>query len=424
VMPGLDGNPYYYNPQGLAKQYVIPTLDNNTIWLTDEQRVDRDSAAFAQMNWDITSHWQLTGGFRQYHYDNSLQGFYGYSANYQTLIDAASGMLACGPPGHPGQTSYAPFHFAPCTDLNLTSVSASGHTELGRLTYKFDADHLVYATYSTGFRPGGVNRVYDVNIKAIYPPYGSDELKNYEIGWKTQWLNGSLRWNGAIFVEDWNNFQFSYLGPNSVTVVQNAASAQSRGVEMNFAWAPGNGWNFSGSATWLDAKLTSNFCGTTTLVFPTSCPTQQSGASGSPIQFYDGTVAVGPYAPNGAKLPGTPDLKANLISRYNFPLGDWKAYGQVAYVYQDASVPLLFPAFYTPGNLNKQHLTELSPYNTVDLATGAERNGMQVTFRVQNVTDDRGQITKFSACTPTSCNQPYIIPIQPRTYWIQFGQKF
>ena len=100
---------------------------------------------------------------------------------------------------------------------------------------------MVYATYSTGFRPGGVNRVYDAAIKAIFPPYQADYLKNYELGWKTQWLNHHLRWNGALFVEDWHNFQLAYLGPNSVTVVQNAASARIKGVETNLEWAAGGG---------------------------------------------------------------------------------------------------------------------------------------------------------------------------------------
>ncbi len=151
------------------------------------------------------------------------------------------------------------------------------------MKYKFDPDHLVYATYSTGFRPGGVNRVYDKNIDAIYPPYQSDQLKNYEMGWKTQWFAEHLRWNGALFLEDWKNFQFAYLGPNSVTVVQNAAAAQSKGIESNFEWLIGSGWVLSGSATFLDAELTQNFCGTTTLVFPTNCPNQLSGAG--PLPF-------------------------------------------------------------------------------------------------------------------------------------------
>jgi outer membrane receptor protein involved in Fe transport len=413
----------------LAQAYDIPGLSNNSIWLTDEERVDRDSAAFAQVTWDIAGGWSLTGGFRQYKYDNSLQGFYGYALGY-TGPGQHSGQATCGPPGLGGSLTtqypnYAPFHFAPCTDLNLTDVSANGHTELLRLSYKFDPDHLMYATYSTGFRPGGVNRVFDKAIGAIYPPYQSDQLKNYEIGWKTQWFDEHLRWNGAIFWEDWNNFQFSYLGPNSVTVVQNAAGARSRGIESNLEWLVGSGWVLSGSATFLDAKLTSNFCGSNTLTLPTNCPTQQSGAPGSPISYADGTVVTGPYAPAGTRLPGTPRLKANIIGRYNFSVfSDWNAYTQAAVVYQDASVPLLFPSFYQDGPAGQQHLGELPPYTLVNLAAGVEKNGLAVQVRVDNTFNTYGELTRFAACTPTTCNQPYVSPVQPRTVWLQFGQKF
>jgi outer membrane receptor protein involved in Fe transport len=385
--------------------------------------VDRDSAIFGQVTWDIGLGWSLTGGMRFYKYDNSLQGYYGYSANYQAVTGYASGMDTCGPTGGTPNPAYAPFHFGPCTNLN-TSVSANGHTEKATLSYKFDPDRMVYATFSTGFRPGGVNRVYDVDIHAIYPPYKSDELKNFEIGWKTEWFDRRVRWNGAVFVEDWNNFQFSYLGPNSVTVVQNAASAQSKGVETNFEWAVGDGLVLSGSATFLDAKLTQSFCGTTTLVFTTNCPNQLSGASGSPIGFADGTVIKGPYAPAGTRLPGTPRFKTNFVSRYNFSVGDWGAFGQAAVIYQDASVPLLFPVFYQTGPEGQQHLGELPPYTLLNLSAGVNRNGTQLEVRVDNAINSLGELTRFSACTPTTCNQPYVIPVQPRTVWLTFGQKF
>ena len=42
VMPGLGGNPYTTNPHGFADSLTIPGSAGNTIWLTDEQRVDRD----------------------------------------------------------------------------------------------------------------------------------------------------------------------------------------------------------------------------------------------------------------------------------------------------------------------------------------------------------------------------------------------
>ena len=112
-------------------------------------------------------------------------------------------------------------------------VTGSGTVPRANVTYKFDADKLVYATFSKGFRPGGVNRTAQAGIG----PYQADFLKNYEIGWKTQWFDHRLRWNGAVFWEDWNNFQFSFLGPNSVTIIENGGNARIKGVENELEWA-------------------------------------------------------------------------------------------------------------------------------------------------------------------------------------------
>ena len=62
TMPGYGWtNVYGGNPNGFATSLSIPGF-HNTIWLTDEQRVDRDRAAFVQATWDITSQLSLTGG--------------------------------------------------------------------------------------------------------------------------------------------------------------------------------------------------------------------------------------------------------------------------------------------------------------------------------------------------------------------------
>jgi outer membrane receptor protein involved in Fe transport len=123
VHGGTDGQPSP-NPAGLAQSISVPNFDN-TLWLTDEQRVDRDQAAFAQIQWDITSQWSLQGGIRFYRYDNSLGGFYGYSAGYSSH----TGVSQCFP-------GVAPINsFAPCTNLD-TEVSKSGSIPKATLTFK------------------------------------------------------------------------------------------------------------------------------------------------------------------------------------------------------------------------------------------------------------------------------------------------
>jgi len=164
VIPGLNGD-------GFATNLSIPGYPT-TIWLTNLERVDRDQAVFGQVTWDIDPSWSVTGGLRYFKAQNSLQGFYGYSYNYQQLTGYHSGMENCGGP-NAALLTYQPFLESPCTNLNQT-VDESGHTERVSISYKFDPSRMVYATYSTGFRPGGVNRVFDAAIGKIFPPYQPD----------------------------------------------------------------------------------------------------------------------------------------------------------------------------------------------------------------------------------------------------------
>jgi iron complex outermembrane receptor protein len=397
VMPGYgftnpsgDPNSATPNPNGFDPALSIPTLAN-TIWLTDEQRVDRDKAAFAQVTWDVTSQWSLNGGFRYFTYDNTLDGFFGYSKAYSSHTGEAKCFA-------PASTPYAP-----CTDLN-NRVSSSGNVPRLNLTYKVTPDKMVYATFSKGFRPGGVNRTAEVGIG----PYQADYLKNYEIGWKTQWFDHRLRWNGAIFDEEWKNFQFSFLGLNSVTIIVNGGNARIRGIENEVEWAATNNLTLSTSFTFLDPRLTSNYCGAQGV---TNCPTQVTSEAFGP-NF------VGPQAPAGTNLPITSKFKGNIIARYSFDeVAGWKPFGQAAFVYQTQTAPTL--------RVDETQVMGMQPaYGLLDLTFGASINNSMLQFVVSNATNRLAQLSRFAQTVPAVDNQTYIIPAQPRTFAIKFGQKF
>lgn len=420
TIPGAGGNPYTQNAQGFAPSLSIPGVNGNTIWLTDEERVDRDQAAFGQATWDIDKNWEITGGIRFYKYDNSLQGFYGYSANYQNLTGYFPGQNICGPnpaaPGAPITPNFEPFHGAPCTDLNST-VSDSGRTYKANLTYRLDPNKLFYFTYSTGYRPGGVNRVFDPAINAVFPPYKADFLTNWELGWKTTSNDHTLRWNGAVFLENWNNFQFLFLGPNSVTVVQNAASAQIKGLETELEWAASSNLLISGGATYLHAVTTANYCGPAatipgTTIQSTDCPNQVNS-------YADGIPAPnGPEAPSGTQLPVAPKFKANLVVRYTWMSGDWDSNVQASGMYQTETEPLL-------RLIDQIALGPMPAYALFDLSAGSEHNNFWFKLALTNVADKRAQLTRFVECATTTCGpQPYAIPTQPRTIALIIGQRF
>ena len=396
TMPGFDfSSPFGGNPNGFDPALSIPGHPN-TIWLTDETRVDRDKAVFGQVTWDITSQLELTGGLRYFKADNTLEGFFGYS---KAFSPSGSGESKCFAP--------AVTVGAPCQNLGNRDTE-DGHVPRVNLTYKFDRDRMVYATWSKGFRPGGVNRTAQAGIG----PYQADFLTNYEIGWKTQWFDHHLRWNGAVFKEDWKNFQFSFLGVNSVTIIENGGDAEIKGMENELEWAATSNLTLALNFTWLDAKLTSNYCGE-------SDPATGQPARSNPCPAGEGgPVPYTPLAPTGTVLPITPKFKGNLIARYVLdPIGGWQPNVQAAFVYQTQATPALKTA-------DVQFIGVMPAYGMADLSAGVEKNGMNIQFVVDNVADKRGQTSRFEQCTVSVCQQPYIIPTQPRTYAVKFGQKF
>ncbi len=380
------------NPHGFADYYSIPGL-NNTIWLTAEQRVDHDKAAFAQVTWDVTSQLALTGGLRHYTYDNSLEGFFGYSANYSSHTGASQ----CFAP--------AVVLYTPCTNLN-TSTSDSGNVPRFNLTYKLTPNKMIYATYSKGFRPGGVNRIAGLNGV----PYAPDFLKNYEIGWKTQWGDRRLRWNGALFWEDWKNFQYAFLVPPSINAIANAGNARIKGIENEIEFQATSHLTLSTSFTFLDPVTTTNFCQN---VGVTNCP-----ADSTATPFLPGGVLLGPQAPAGTNLPTAPKFKGNVVARYVFPeISGWEPFGQASFVYQTKVSPLLKASEARVTGMN-------AAYGLLDIAGGATYKGLQITGFVTNVADKRAQLTRFAAITPNNDNQIYVVPAQPRTFGIKLSQNF
>ena len=92
-------------------------------------------------------------------------------------------------------------------------------------------------------------------------PVQAGPLTNYELGWKTTWLDNTLRLNGAIFHEEWDDIQYSFLPPggSGLTVIRNAGAAVIDGIEADLTWAPTDALTLSGGFSWLDAKLDEDY---------------------------------------------------------------------------------------------------------------------------------------------------------------------
>ena len=377
----------------------------HTLWLTDQERFDQDAAVFGDVSFDITPQLTLTGGLRLYDYVNTLKGFFGFSAGFSSH----TGEARCFAPPPSGL-----FHDAPCTDLDQSAVG-TGNTHKINLTYRVDDSRLVYFTWSTGFRPGGINRRTD-----DAGPYAPDKLTNYEIGWKTTWLNDSLRFNGALFRESWDNVQFPFLGANSFTIIQNAGNATSRGVETDFEWKPVSALTISGSGAVTDANLDTNYCGFNNPVTKQPYIGDCLSQDGFP-----------PEAPSGTQLPITPKWKGNLTTRYDFPVGQFAAHIQGSVQAQSSSwadlrIQGAFPPF-GPSTLVpvRTVLGKQAGYASFDLSAGIDTDNWSAELFVQNAFDERAQQYRYAECVTQVCDaQTYVVPSRPRLIGIKFGQKF
>jgi outer membrane receptor protein involved in Fe transport len=400
-----------YQIQGFGPQISVPGWPN-TIWLTDQDRVDSDQAVFGEATFDVSSHISITAGVRGYHYNNSLYGFYGFSAGYDALTGYGAGQGANDVNCIAGQS----FRNAPCVNLDKPASTGTGETHKVTGTYKFDADKLVYFTYSTGYRPGGVNR------SGVFAPYQADSLTNYEVGWKTSWLDRSLNFNGALYDEDFSNFQFAFLGPNSLTIIENAPSARILGVESSLEWRATQSLTLSSGAAYNDAVLTANFCGTdpTTQTVIASCTAASVIANSGPAVPAEEHGAL-----KGQQLPYVPRFKGNLTARYTFDVMDWHAHAQASVVYQTMRYAALLYA--DIGSLGS-----MPDFATADFAFGGEKGALSAEVFIKNAFDSRGQLNRYTPCTISICaatypgvpQAVYVVPTQPLTVGVRVGQKF
>jgi iron complex outermembrane recepter protein len=378
----------------------------DTLWLTEQERIDRDYAVFGEASFDITEALTVTGGLRYFKAENSLIGFFGFSDDYsgsgrhsETLCSIVLGNE------RRDTTGWVPFQgvsgTAPCTNLNRRVEEEDTIHKLSA-SYKFDDDRMVYATWSRGYRPGGINRVGTI------PPYTSDFLTNYEVGWKTTWAGNRLRFNGALFRQDWDDFQYSYLGENGLTIIRNAAQASINGIEADVTWAVTSDFMVSGGAAYINAELDENYCGT---VYPDGSPVTNCDDPNAP----EGTSLE---APAGTELPITPKFKANVTARYEFPVGSLDAHVQAAAVYQDKAWSDLNVA-------NRALLGAQASYTILDIATGVNTASYSLELFVSNVFDKLAEVTRYAECPNERCGrQTYIVPYQPRTIGVKFGQRF
>jgi iron complex outermembrane recepter protein len=443
----LLGAFYQRQTNDILQNYYINNLDPDlsvsgwpgTLWLTLQERVDKDYALFGEASFDITPQVTLTAGGRLFRYNNSLFGFAGFGKHPDFLENppedydnpppngagGSSGMRRCltvnglsllddeDSPFAPGGVDGTP-----CTNVgNVVNGKAvprrskgHGFTHRLNLQYKPNDDMMFYATWSRGFRPGGINRQPNA------PAYDPDYLTNYELGWKTTF--GALRWNGAIYHQLWKSFQFSFLGENSLTVIQNGRDATVSGIESDINYVAG-GLTLNAAAAYTNARTKQAVC-SVSFDEAKNCDTFYENDPADP----DDDVQDFIVTPAKARLPVTPRFKASATARYTWPMGPGKAHVQGVVAYRGSA---RVDTRYNVGDDEvvidpESFFGRIRASTLVDAFIGYSWDNYSAELFATNLFDERNDLVRFVTCG--ACTQTRVVPGRPRTIGIRAGAKF
>ena len=139
----------------------------------------------------------------------------------------------------------------------------------GKITYEFAAPINAYASFTHGYKSGGINLDITANSGGADPTFLSEEVDAYEVGLKGRFLDGAVTANLAVFHEEFSNFQvLEFTGAQFTTF--NVASATSTGFELETLIRPDDYLTINAGLTYTDARYPDDCAGTSTSINVTS----------------------------------------------------------------------------------------------------------------------------------------------------------
>ena len=354
-----------------AGPYCEPVIFFNDIKRTDDQK-----GVFASLNIALSDTSELTLGARWYDIQVDFEG----SAN-------SSFYNGFGAPDTQQFGSNLSAQYAP-GNANGYPDKAKTDGVIGKVTYSWNPseDVMYYATWSEGFRPGLLNRpVGRTSPDGSYtvpPAIDSDEITNYEFGWKTILKDGQLRFNGSVFMVDVAGLQTTVFDPSIVNLFfsDNAADAEIKGVEGDFTYYTNKeGLTVAGAFSVLDTKITKKLVPTNDVIV-------------------------------GTDLAFAPKFQGNLRVKQERPLTNgMMSHILVQFTFSDESY----------SDIMEMNKAKQDSYKVLDLRVGISNDDWNAELYIDNVTDKRAAISNTFVF-----DRQRISYIRPMTIGIRYKKIF
>ena len=144
----------------------------------------------------------------------------------------------------------------------------------GRIAYErdLDEDTMVYVSYTKGFKPGGSNLTFGWPVddereygalpapQLVFPLFQSEMIDAFEVGLKTDFLEGRMRANISAFAYDYENLQFQSTDPDVYRGgVANIPESEMKGLELELISLISDSLSFDLRVAYLDTEITSSY---------------------------------------------------------------------------------------------------------------------------------------------------------------------
>ena len=423
---------------------------NNTSFYQDQVREVKQLAFFTSVDYDlIPKTLTLTAGTRYFRFDNSMKG--SVLSSFGCLQQGLNGFLATGatngcyianvPNPYP-VPSFGSLYYSYNLDSDHLSNTETGFRSRANLTWHITPDIMAYYTFSQGFRPGGFNQnggaphAYtqlpppnpgpgSPNVAQYIIPssYQSDNLTNNEIGWKTEFFNHRLQWNGAIYRENWNNVQIEFFNPGVVGNLFYDTNGQNfviKGIETSLAAQVTQGLSLQAAAAWNNSEQVNS---PALLVNNPAAP-----GYGKPITnacnlfLFVCSPVQNPFGSTGFPSADAPPLQFSLHGRYEWHINSYVPYVQLgafhtAHSFTQAGAN---PTFSLGGAVSTSRGRFENPaYSTYDASIGVAKDSWHFSLSCENLSDSNASTFISSQQFITAQT-----PLRPRVITGTFGYQF
>ena len=269
---------------------IVDRFGSDVEYIQDVSQETEEWAVFGEISYYFTDAWQVTLGGRYTNVDDKFAQGIGLPLLNQ-ILDTFD-------PDFDGSDPNQQIAFNPTSgDADFDDFFFKANT-----SYDFTEDLMAYFTFSQGYRNGGSNAILPCanlppspNVVCGTPDqlaYDPDTSDNWEVGLRSQWWDNRITANAALYFIQWDKVQLSdFSASGALPITTNGQEAESKGVELELAWALTQHMNLRGAYAYTNAELSK-----------------------------DAPLLAGGTAQPGDRLPGTPEHQGSLFLDGMWPI--------------------------------------------------------------------------------------------------------